>query len=139
MRLEKQQGFKNKAHKAKWKRTIHVHAKPLHKKRIDLVTTEDVLDVLRPIWLKTPAAAKDAAHASHPEWVIRLAMHQANSIMDTNQAGHYARAAQWLETTALAHEVQGREDDWRACLDELIERHRRKYKLRPLLEELRGR
>jgi hypothetical protein len=27
----------------------------------------------------------------------------------------------------------------RACLDELIERHRRKYKLRPLLEELRGR
>jgi hypothetical protein len=39
LRLEKQQGFKNKAHKAKWKRTVHVHAKPLHKKRIDLVTT----------------------------------------------------------------------------------------------------
>jgi uncharacterized Zn finger protein len=80
-----------------------------------------------------------AAHASHPEWVIRLAMHQANSIMDANQAGHYALAAQWLEKTALAHEVLGREDDWLACLDELIERHRRKYKLRPLLEELRGR
>ena len=79
------------------------------------------------------------AHASHPQWVIRLAMHQANSIMDANQADHYARAAQWLEKAALAHEVQGREDDWRTCLDELIERHRRKYKLRPLLEELRGR
>ena len=38
-----------------------------------------------------------AAHASHPEWVIRLAMHQANSIMDANRAGHYALAAQWLE------------------------------------------
>ena len=48
-------------------------------------------------------------------------------------------AAQWLEKAALAHEVLGREDDWRACLDELIERHRRKYKLRPLLEKLRGR
>jgi uncharacterized Zn finger protein len=80
-----------------------------------------------------------AAHASHPEWVIRLAMHQANSIMDANRAGHYTLAAQWLEKAALAHEVMGREDDWRACLDELIERHRRKYKLRPLLESLRGR
>jgi integrase len=59
LRLEKQQGFKNKAHKAKWKRTVHVHAKPLHKKRIDLITTDDVLEVLRPIWLKTPVAAKD--------------------------------------------------------------------------------
>jgi hypothetical protein len=80
-----------------------------------------------------------AAHASHPEWVIRLAMHQANSIMDANHASHYALAAQWLEKAALAHEVLGREDDWRACLDKLIDRHRRKYKLRPLLEELRGR
>ncbi len=80
-----------------------------------------------------------AAHASHPEWVIRLSMHQANSIMDANQASHYTLAAQWLEKAALAHEVLGREDDWRTCLDELIERHRRKYKLRPLLESLRGR
>ena len=80
-----------------------------------------------------------AAHASHPEWVIRLAVHQANSIMDANRAGHYSLAVQWLEKAALAHEVLGREDDWRACLDELIERHRRKYKLRPLLEGLRGR
>jgi uncharacterized Zn finger protein len=80
-----------------------------------------------------------AAHASHPEWVIRLAMHHATSIMDANQAAHYALAAQWLEKAALAHEILGREDAWRACLDKLIDRHRRKYKLRPLLEGLRGR
>jgi uncharacterized Zn finger protein len=80
-----------------------------------------------------------AAHASHPEWVIRLAIHHANSIMDANRAGQYALAALWLEKAALAHEVLGREDDWRACLDELIERHSRKYKLRPLLKQLRGR
>jgi integrase len=59
LRLEKEQGFKNKAHKAKWKRTVHIHAEPLHTKRIDLITTDDVLEVLRPIWLKTPIAAKD--------------------------------------------------------------------------------
>ena len=28
-----------------------------------------------------------------------------------NQAGYYARAAQWLEKAELAHEVLGREDD----------------------------
>jgi uncharacterized Zn finger protein len=64
-------------------------------------------------------------------------MGQAASIMDANQAGHYALAAQWLEKAALAYEALGREDDWRACLDDLIDRHRRKYKLRPLLERLR--
>ena len=79
-----------------------------------------------------------AAHTSHPDWVIRLAMGQAASIMDANTAGHYELAVQWLEKAALAYEVLGREDDWRACLDDLIERHRRKYKLRPLLEGLRG-
>jgi uncharacterized Zn finger protein len=79
-----------------------------------------------------------AAHASHPDWVIRLAMDQAASIMDANRAGHYELAVQWLEKAALAYEVLGRQDDWRACLDDLIDRHRRKYKLRPLLEGLRG-
>ena len=59
LRLEKEQGFKNRAHKAKWKRTVHIHAKPLHQKRIDLITTDDVLGVLKPIWLKIPIAAKD--------------------------------------------------------------------------------
>ncbi|WP_022719550.1 hypothetical protein, partial [Rhodopseudomonas sp. B29] len=80
-----------------------------------------------------------AAHSSHPEWTIRLAMYQASSIMDTNQAAWYALAAQWLEKAALAHEVLGREDEWLARLDELIARHRRKYKLVPLLKQLRGR
>jgi len=79
-----------------------------------------------------------AAHTSHPDWVIRLAMSQAASIMDANKAGHYALAVQWLDKAALAHEVLGREDDWSACLDKLIDQHRRKYKLRPLLEALRG-
>lgn len=77
------------------------------------------------------------AHTSHPDWVIRLAIRQAASIMDGNRAGYYELAVQWLEKAALAYEVLGREDDWRACLDDLIDRHRRKYKLRPLLEALR--
>jgi uncharacterized Zn finger protein len=81
----------------------------------------------------------EAAHASHSDWVIGFAMAQATGIMDANHSTHYKLAVQWLEKAALAYEAAGREADWRACLEDLIDRHRRKYKLRPLLEELRGR
>ena len=79
-----------------------------------------------------------AAHGSHPDWVIGFATTQATRIMEANAAGHYALAVQWLEKAALAYEAAGREDDWITCLDNLIDRHRRKYKLRPLLQQLRG-
>src|SRR5262249_30598178 len=64
-----------------------------------------------------------AAHTSNRDWVISRAMSQAASIMDANKAGHYALAVQWLEKAALAHEVLGREDDWSACVDKLIDQH----------------
>jgi hypothetical protein len=80
----------------------------------------------------------EAAHASHSEWVIKLAMTHAMGIIEGNRAGAYELAARWLEKAALAHEAAGQQDAWMACLDDLIERHRRKHKLRPLLQELRG-
>ena len=43
------------------------------------------------------------------------------------------------EQHARAEEVVDTEEENHANLDELIDRHRRKYKLRPLLEGLRGR
>jgi hypothetical protein len=123
-------------------------ARPAHAHdRIRIYLSEGLIDeAVRAIGDRFGHSAHDetlmrlaaAAHARHPEWVIRLAMHQATSIMDANQAGYYAPAAQWLEKAALAHEVLGREDDWWACLDDLMDRHRRKYKLRPLLKALRG-
>jgi integrase len=103
LRLEKEQGFKNKAHKAKWKRTVHVHAKPLHKKRIDLITTDDVLEVLRPIWLKTPIAAKDARQ-------------QLEAIF----AAAKARSQRSAENPAL----------WKGHLEHLLPKTKRKGKVR---------
>ena len=35
-----------------------------------------------------------------------------------------------------AYLSDGREEEWRAYLDELIDLHQRKYKLRPMLENL---
>ncbi|MFL6837224.1 MAG: tyrosine-type recombinase/integrase [Bradyrhizobium sp.] len=71
LRLAKQEAFKHDAHKAKWKRTVHVHAKPLHKKRLDLIDTNDVLAVLKPIWITKPVAARDVRQ--HLEAILSAA------------------------------------------------------------------
>jgi integrase len=103
LRLEKEQGFKNYAHKAKWKRTVHVHAKPLHQKRIDLITTDDVLDVLRPIWSKTPVAARDVRQQ-----------------LETIFAAAKARKKRSAENPAL----------WKGHLEHLLPKTKRKGKVR---------
>ena len=42
----------------------------------------------------------EAAHASHPDWVIRLAERKAARIMEAGSAGLYEVAAQWLQSCA---------------------------------------
>lgn len=71
LRLKLEKGFKHKAHKAKWKRTVDVHTKPLHKKRLDQITTNDVQAMLEPIWLTTPVAARDVRQ--HVEAILSAA------------------------------------------------------------------
>jgi integrase len=103
LRLAKEEGFKSNAHKSKWKRTVHVHAKPLHKKRIDLITTDDVLEVLRPIWIKTPVAAKDVRQQ-----------------LETIFAAARARNKRSEENPAL----------WKGHLEHLLPKTKRKGKVR---------
>lgn len=79
----------------------------------------------------------EQAYADHPDWAIALAFHMADPIMNEGRSGHYETAAGWLAIAARAHAASGRSDEWRARLEGLIERHRRKHKLRPLLEALR--
>ena len=79
----------------------------------------------------------DAAIGTRPEWVIRTSRAQAESIMDGGKAGHYDTAARWLKKVRDASLAAGRDDEWPPYLESLIERHRRKYKLVPLLQALR--
>jgi integrase len=44
-------GFRNEKHRAQWKMTLEVYAGPLRKLPVDAVSTDDVLGVLKPIWL----------------------------------------------------------------------------------------
>jgi integrase len=43
-------GFRNEKHIAQWEMTLKDYAAPIRDLRVDAITTEDVLRVLRPIW-----------------------------------------------------------------------------------------
>jgi len=43
-------GFRNEKHKAQWKSTLASYAGSLKDKPVDIITTDDVLAVLKPIW-----------------------------------------------------------------------------------------
>ena len=53
------EGFRNEKHKAQWKLTLETYAAPLRAKPVDTIATEDVLAILKPIWVaKAETAAR---------------------------------------------------------------------------------
>ncbi len=82
------------------------------------------------------ARVADAAIESHPDWVIETCRRPAEEIMDEGRSKHYDEAVSWLAKAREAHLASGREQEWQDYLEELIARHQRKYKLRPMLESL---
>jgi len=50
-------GFRNEKHKAQWKMTLDVYAASLRTKPVDIIGTDDVLDVLKPIWAEKSETA----------------------------------------------------------------------------------
>jgi len=79
----------------------------------------------------------EAAIETHPDWVIETCRNQAEAIMHPGRADLYGTAVRWLGYAREAYRVAGCEHEWQAYLQELIVRHARKYKLRPMLEALR--
>lgn len=50
-------GFRNEKHKAQWRMTLTTYAAPLRAKPVDMINTEDLLAVLKPIWTEKPETA----------------------------------------------------------------------------------
>jgi integrase len=50
-------GFRNEKHKAQWRMTLEKYAAPLRTQAVDSIATDDVLAVLKPIWLEKPETA----------------------------------------------------------------------------------
>ena len=44
------EGFRNEKHRAQWRMTLTVYAGPLRSMPVDVITTEDILAVLKPVW-----------------------------------------------------------------------------------------
>jgi uncharacterized Zn finger protein len=78
----------------------------------------------------------DAAISTHPDWVITVSRKQAEGLMDDGKAQYYGSAARWLARARDAYRATGRHQEWNTYLASLLERHRRKYTLVPLLEGL---
>jgi integrase len=59
VRVALSEGFRNEKHKAQWKSTLETYAAPLRGKPVDIIATDDVLAVLKPIWTtKTETAIR---------------------------------------------------------------------------------
>lgn len=95
---------------------------------IALVDLRDHYDVVEPV--------VDAALESHPDWAIRACQAQAERIMNGGQSKYYPYAVDWLEKARAAYLNAGRESDWKQYLQEVLDLHRRKYSLIPMLERL---
>jgi uncharacterized Zn finger protein len=73
---------------------------------------------------------------SHHEWVIDACRRQAEVIIEGGKSQLYGAAVRWLEKARQASVAAGRDDEWRAYVQEILARHKRKYSLVPLLEAL---
>jgi integrase len=53
----KASSWKNAKHKGQWETSLNEHAKPIRAKALGDITTDDILDVLKPIWERIPETA----------------------------------------------------------------------------------
>lgn len=78
----------------------------------------------------------DAVWEEHPQWAIDACKNQAEPIIEEGQSQRYRHAVQWLETAGKAAQTAGEVDAWCTYIEGIVERHSRKYKLVPMLEDL---
>ena len=78
----------------------------------------------------------EAAIEARPDWVITTGRRHAEDIMDRGASQHYHHAAEWLRIARDAYQAAGRATEWTSYRAALIDEHQRKYKLRPMLEQL---
>ena len=78
-----------------------------------------------------------ATRAEFPDWGIGKCKRQAEGIMNEGKAKYYDSAVGWVRTARDIYLQHGRNAEWQAYLNGLLETHARKYKLVPMLREIR--
>ena len=72
------------------------------------------------------------------EWVTQACRQQAEHIINGAKASYYQAAATWLTKARAAYHLRGQDEAWHIYLHDLLNRHRYKSKLLPLLMALEG-
>jgi uncharacterized Zn finger protein len=79
----------------------------------------------------------EATRASTPDWGIRKYQERAEEIMDAGRSGSYDTAVSWLRQARDIYQQHNRLPDWQRYLDGILATHQRKYKLVPMLRNIR--
>lgn len=77
-----------------------------------------------------------AVKTEYPEWAFEQCRKRAEGIMDAGRSKDYATAAEWLRLGRDILYAAEMQSPWESYLSHLLEIHRRKYKLVPLLKNL---
>lgn len=100
----------------------------LYDEAIEVVDSSGHASVVEPV--------VNAVLEERPQWAIGACKTQAEPIIENGQHGRYRTAVRWLERAGNAAQAAGELDEWRAYVEGLRDEHYRKYKLRPMLNEL---
>ncbi len=90
-------------------------------------------------WFSNIDKVIEAVKADYPKWAFQQCQQRADAIMDAGEAQNYRTAAEWLRRGRDILLSAGEKKMWRAYLDQVMEKHQRKYKLMPMLRELHNR
>ncbi len=104
----------------------------LHENRID-DALHSVRGYANPALL---ARVADAAIDERPDAVQTISRREAEAIMNEGKSGFYDTARDWLRRYKTALSNAGRAEEWPPYRDALLEKHRRRYRLIPLIKEL---
>lgn len=80
--------------------------------------------------------AADALVTHRPDWVIRVAIKQAEGLIERTQSNLYPAAAKWLERAKKAYRHKGQNAEWKAYIDNLRVTYARRPSLQKAIEKL---
>ena len=78
----------------------------------------------------------DAVIAHRPNWVIRIAIQEAEKLIEPTRSKYYPHAARWLAKAKKAYAASGREVKWAAYFAQLKTTYARRPSLQKELAEL---
>ncbi|AEN73299.1 zinc finger SWIM domain-containing protein [Rhodothermus marinus SG0.5JP17-172] len=79
----------------------------------------------------------EAVRAIAPTWAFTQCRARAEAIMDAGRSDAYHEAVHWLQKGQDILREAGDLETWQRYLASLLDKHQRKYKLRPMLEQLK--